>query len=86
MTLNRAQRRHLKRIVHDAVLKGKRLAAPVPDSVVLRGGPMNNWIVKPDAPALQPDWYQSWPESVKGKHAPGRYVLVEKGKAEWQTV
>jgi hypothetical protein len=54
--LNRAQRRHLKTTVKHMVKTGSGLKYPVPDSVVLQGGPMDGWIVRPDAPALEPDW------------------------------
>jgi len=30
-------------------------------SVELHGGPMDNWIVKPDAPVLRSDWYRTIP-------------------------
>lgn len=45
-TMNRAQRRAMK-----ANMKRRGLAF-----VTLRGGPMGGWIVKPDAPALRPEW------------------------------
>jgi hypothetical protein len=54
--MSRAQRRHLKDTVKRMVRTGGGLKHPVPDSVVLHGGPMDGWIVKPDAPALEADW------------------------------
>ena len=67
--MNRAQRRNLKATVKRMV-KGGGLAHPVPGSVVLRGGPMDGWITKPDAPALQPDWRAKYLEAEAiGLHA-----------------
>lgn len=68
---------------------GRLLDHEVPDAVQLRGGPMDEWIVKPDAAALQPDWWRSWIPSVAEAWSPGRYVLTGKriGKiriARWQ--
>ena len=56
--MNRADRRRLQRTARKA-FKGKtgQLTHPVPDSVSLAGGPMDGQVVKPDAPALRPDWY-----------------------------
>ena len=67
MTLNRAQRRSLKRNLKRHVGE---LAHPIPGSVVLRGGPMDGWIVKPDAPALEADWREHWLEA----QAEGEYL------------
>jgi len=72
MTMNRAARRALKR---DLKQQANRLAHPVPDSVTLRGGPMDGWVVTPDAPALQADWYTTWPPKISAAWQPGRYVL-----------
>lgn len=81
MTLNRAARRRLKETLKAHV---GTLAHPVPASVALHGGPMDGWIVKPDAPALRPDWYTTWPPSVEATHKPGRYELREGGQdAKW---
>lgn len=83
--MNRADRRALKRRVQRAVKKGDGVKHPVPDSVVLRGGPMDGWIVKPNAPALRADWHETWPEAVAAANTPGRYVLDEGGKqARWE--
>lgn len=67
--------------------------------VVLAGGPMDGWVVKPDAPALQPDWYKTLPprpqaflSRISGRlaaEAPGRYVLEAASsppRATWQLV
>lgn len=63
--MNRRQRRALKATV---------VTHPTPDSIVLRGGPMDGWVVKPDAPALQRDWWHTWPLSIRARFAPGRYA------------
>lgn len=52
-------------------------------AVQLKGGPMNGWIVKADAPALQPEWYDSSPKWMRNKWAPGRYV--RKGRETFAT-
>lgn len=84
--MNRAQRRQLKATVQRMV-KGGGLQHPVPDSVVLHGGPMDGWVVKPEADALRPDWYTTWNVNVAPSLAgwePGRYMLFDDGKvAEW---
>lgn len=49
--MGRAERRLLERKLRRQVGGVK-----TPDSVTLRGGPMDGWTVKPDAPALQRDW------------------------------
>lgn len=61
--MNRAQRRSLKRVVAHAIKGKPGLLHPVPDSVVLHGGPMASWIVKPNAPALEPDWRAKYLEA-----------------------
>jgi hypothetical protein len=85
--MNRAQRRSLKATVKRMVKSGPGLQHPVPDSVVLRGGPMDGWIVKPDAPALRADWHETWNVNVAPSLAgwlPGRYVRAADGKtAAW---
>lgn len=70
--MNRAARRSLERNLRKQTGK---LNHPVPDSVTLRGGPMDGWIVKPDAPALEPDWYTTWTPNIAAAWQPGRYVL-----------
>lgn len=50
--MNRAARRQAERLVS----RMKRRAATDPNAVTLRGGPMDGWVVKPGADALQPDW------------------------------
>lgn len=53
--------------------------------VRLRGGPMDGWLVKQDADALEPDWYLTWPSTVAAKFDPGQYVLSSSGKwAAWK--
>lgn len=54
--MNRAQRRHAKDTARRLVAGMKRQAGKDTGSVELRGGPMDGWIVKADAPALEPDW------------------------------
>jgi hypothetical protein len=52
--------------------------------VRLNGGPMDGWLVKPDAPSLAPDWYRTWPPRTAEPHLPGRYELADSGtSAEW---
>lgn len=71
-----------------------RLPHPAPASVTLSGGPMNGWVVKPDAPVLRPDW-QAPPEPSRSflsrlagrptSSAQGRYVVDATGiRATWQ--
>ena len=74
--MNRKVRRALKAHV------GK-LAHPVPDSVRLIGGPMSDWIVRPDAPALRPDWWRTWPPFIATAWAPGQYVR-DAQEARWE--
>lgn len=50
--MNRAARREAERLTR----RMQRTAAADPNAVELLGGPMDHWVVKPDAPALQPDW------------------------------
>ena len=66
-------------------------------TVELHGGPMDGWLVTPDAPALKPDWYRTLPlpprqtfwgwlrrkpaEQVTAR--PGRYVVDGDGSATW---
>lgn len=66
--MNRAQKRDLQRRVKKAI-KGKmgRLAHPAPASVTLVGGPMDGWVVTPDAPALEPDWRAKFLEAEAAK-------------------
>lgn len=55
--------------------------------VRLRGGPLDGWFVKKDAPSLAPDWHITWPPTVAAKHDPGRYELSESSTwAEWRPV
>jgi hypothetical protein len=86
--MNRADRRRLKRVANQALKTAMRVRPgvkhPAPDSVTLVGGPMDGWIVKPDAPALRPDWCTTWPDSVAAKNAPGLYVAAGPGQARWE--
>lgn len=51
--------------------------------VRLHGGPMDGWLVKPDADVLAIDWHMTWPPSVADRFTPGRYELDASGK--WAT-
>lgn len=65
------------------------LVHPVPDAVLLAGGPMDGWVVKPGAPALREDWWESWPAGIAATWTPGRYVLepmAKPGRATWTPV
>ena len=54
--------------------------------VRLHGGPMDGWLVKPDAEALAIDWYMTWPPNVRTRFTPGQYELDPSGKwAIWKT-
>lgn len=44
---------------------GPGLRAPVPESVVLAGGPMDGWVVKPTAKALDPGWHAEYSEAMR---------------------
>ncbi len=84
--MNRQQRRAFERQLQRNALKH-----PIPASVALEGGPMDGWVVKPDAPALQPAWYRTWPPTVAERHEPGRYgtpVVDARGvqRAVWQAL
>jgi hypothetical protein len=66
--MNRADRRRLKRmakhperLAHAIASNLPRGAASTAETVKLVGGPMDGWLVKPDAPALQAGW---WPEHL----------------------
>jgi hypothetical protein len=55
--VSRDDRRRLKRVaakaLRRAVRTGNGVKHQVPGSVTLSGGPMDGWVVKPDAPARQ---------------------------------
>lgn len=53
--MNRADRRRLQRTVKRSLKPGS-LKHPVPESLTLYGGPMDGYVVGPDAPVMQPDW------------------------------
>ncbi len=52
--MNRNERRAL----------GRRMRAAGRVVLVLKGGPMNGWLVKEDAPCLQPDWRDKYLEAA----------------------
>lgn len=89
--MNRAERRDLQRRARKAIkgIKTGNLAHPVPDSITLDGGPMTGWIVKPDAPALHPDWIRGlWEARAAGlynaAHSPtGETAAPLKGITPW---
>lgn len=56
--MNRQERRALQRSTK------KKIKKSAGSGVMLEGGPMNDWFVKVDAPALNPEW---------GKPHGGRY-------------
>lgn len=64
--MNRTERRRLMQTVKRSLKPGS-LKHPVPDSVTLVGGPMNGWIVTPDAPALDADWRAKYIEIEAAK-------------------
>lgn len=85
----RADRRRVKRVAAKALRRAIRAGGdgvehPVPASVTLSGGPMNGWVVKPDAPALQRDWCLTWPPTIAEKNKPGFYVADGPGRARWE--
>jgi hypothetical protein len=53
-------------------------ARPGADVVQLSGGPMDGTSVPPDAPALWPNWYKTWPATIAAKHRPGYYEVTGK--------
>lgn len=77
--MSRADRRRLERTIR----RSKRLAHPVPGSVTLRGGPMDGWIVKPDAPALQSDWREKYLEE-KARQAYEETRLTHPDAPAWE--
>lgn len=82
--MNRKMRRELERLSRRQVVA----TSAGNSGVMLHGGPMDGYYVTADAPALHPDWYTTWPESVAAKNRPGRYVKVGKREgidsAEWK--
>lgn len=50
-TMNREERRRLQRATKAKIRKDGK-----DRGVMLRGGPMDGWFVKIDAPALRPEW------------------------------
>lgn len=66
--MNRAQRRALKASMRR---RGH-------ETLTLRGGPMDGWIVKRNAPALQPTWRGTWlEEAAKGLYLSARQDLAK---------
>lgn len=48
----------------------------------LVGGPMDGWLVLPDAPAFERDWWQTLPDWAK---EPGYYELFpDSDAAQWR--
>ena len=65
-------------------LRREAARASGPLSIHLLGGPMAGWLVKPQAPVLLPDWWESWPESIAERWWPGFYELLEEQhQARW---
>ena len=85
--MNRADRRDLERRIRREASKAH---GPVPEVVTLKGGPMDGYVVTPDAPALDPEWYRTWPPGVArvgwlGKRRPGRYTRSG-SSAVWEEI
>ena len=57
--MNRQQRRAAERL-------GPTIAPVDTGAVRLVGGPMDGWVVEPDAPCLRPDWHETWPRRKPG--------------------
>jgi hypothetical protein len=53
------------------------------EGIRLRGGPMDGWLVREDAPAFRPDWYQSLPGWSQEELKPGHYERRSDTEAEW---
>lgn len=68
MTLNRAARRRLRSGLRPTIARRSGR-----DFVVLRGGPMDGYGVRPDAPALRSDWSATWPPFLASTWRPGHY-------------
>lgn len=82
--MNRADRRAMTRALAKGIV-GK--AKPGPETVTLRGGPMDGWVVPPNAPALRENWFMTWPDNVAREWTPGRYVVTTTAPlkiASWQ--
>lgn len=71
--LNNEARAQAEIAIHKAGIRGVRL----------HGGPMDGWLIGPDAEALSVDWYMTWPPTVRELFAPGRYDLDP--SAKWAT-
>lgn len=61
--MNRADRRRIQRLAQKPGRLAEHIARDLPKgkpidtvSITLVGGPMDGWVVKPDAAALQADW------------------------------
>ena len=57
--MNRAERRALEKRIRKMANPARAAKAPK-DRITLHGGPMDGWIVKPDAPVLRPEWYDGF--------------------------
>lgn len=54
-------------------------------AVRLHGGPLDGWLVKENAPALEPTWYKTWPPQRTASEKPGHYVISDAGTwADWE--
>lgn len=62
----------IDRAFGQALAAGIRAATVTPGHVLLEGGPMADWLVKPDAPALRADW------------SPDGYYAVAGDRATWK--
>ena len=52
--------------------------------VRLSGGPLDTWLVKPDADQLAIGWYATWPASLRRGRPAGYYRLSQTGnRAVW---
>jgi hypothetical protein len=87
--MNRADRRHLQRATAKAIEKAtsRRPAglthAPPTGNITLIGGPMNNWVVRPNAPALKPEWHAGLIEAIAaGLVPPGMWATMTEDQRE----
>lgn len=84
--MSRADRAARKAMKH---IRTGQLTHPVPESVQLKGGPMDGYIVKPDAPALKPEWINGLHEAraaglYNASLSPtGETIAPPKGATKW---
>ena len=89
--MTRADRRRADRAARKAMkhIRTGQLTHPVPESVQLKGGPMDGYIVKPDAPALKPEWINGLHEAraaglYNASLSPtGEAIAPPKGATKW---